>query len=381
MNRNLIRISLVIVGIILLTTIVLVLNDEHGAASQPSQEIIPTVEFEQKIISNQAIESLSESSTTIWTREMMLAAQPYPLEIIPEAPAVSLELSKPTGSPGMVPSSPPAGGSPASTESAETLTSSQAIVSGYNYPPPYARYQNFDSYQVFPYSTIGVMFFTQGGVLYRCSAASIGDNAIWTAGHCIHAGDGEFDDDDGTVEDYGTWSKDVIFVPAYHNGNTPFGVWEAEDFNLKTTSGWFDSQDLRFDMGGAVLNVNGGQELSQVVGSLGFKYNMNNSLHWLNVAYPSESPFSGSTQQICAGSFTYSDTSMPNPSPVAMGCDMTRGSSGGPWVLDFSGTAGNNNFLNGNNSYRYGSRPEELYSPYFGWEAKSLWNELSDTIN
>ena len=377
MNRNLIRISLAIVGIILLTTIALVLNDERGAASQPSQEVTPTAEFERTIISNQAAERLSEPTSTIWTKEMMLAAQPYPLEIVQQEPVVSLELTMPSGLPGMVPSSPPVGGSLANSDSTESLSISQATVSGYTYPPPYARYQNFDSYQVFPYSTIGVMFFTQGGVLYRCSAASVGDNAIWTAGHCIHAGDGE-PDDDGSG---GTWSEDVIFVPAYHDGNTPFGVWEAENWDLHTTTGWYANKDLRFDMGGAELKINGDQKLSQVVGSLGFKYNMGNSLHWLNLAYPSESPFSGTTQQICAGSFAYADTSMPDPSPVAMGCDMTRGSSGGPWVLDFSGTAGNNNFLNGNNSYRYGSRPEELYSPYFGSQAKNLWDELTDTIN
>jgi len=63
-----------------------------------------------------------------------------------------------------------------------------------------------------------------------------------------------------------------------------------------------------------------------------------------------------------------------------MGCDMTRGSSGGPWILDFSGSAGGNNLLNGNNSYRYGSHPEELYSPYFDSDAKGLRDDLTGSI-
>jgi hypothetical protein len=108
---------------------------------------------------------------------------------------------------------------------------------------------------------------------------------------------------------------------------------------------------------------------------------MDDSLHWMNIAYPSAPPFFGSTQQICAGSFAYTDTSKPAPFPVAMGCDMTGGSSGGPWILNFGGSATSQNYLNGNNSYRYGSHPEELYSPYFDSAAKSLWDDLIDTTN
>jgi V8-like Glu-specific endopeptidase len=381
MNRNLLRISIAIVGILLLTLIVLGLSDERGAASPPNPEATPTAEPASQIISNRAAETQSGSSANIWTREMMLAAQPYPLEIIQEAPAVSLSFPKPDGPPGLIPGSPPEGGPQTLIDSNKLLTASQTAISGYNYPPPFVRYQNFDSYQVYPYSTIGVMFFKRGGSSFRCSAASIGDNAIWTAGHCIHAGDGELDKN-GNVIDQGTWSTNVIFVPGYRNGNAPFGVWQAEDYNLKTTPEWFVSRslDLRYDIGGAVLNLNGGQRLSQVVGSLGFAYNMDNSLHWTNIAYPSDFPFNGFSQQICAGSFAYADTSQPAPFPVAMGCDMTRGSSGGPWILDFSGTAGGSNFLNGNNSYRYPTHPNELFSPYFDLKAKSLWDGL-DTTN
>jgi hypothetical protein len=59
-----------------------------------------------------------------------------------------------------------------------------------------------------------------------------------------------------------------------------------------------------------------------------------------------------------------------------MGCDMTRGSSGGPWIRKFSGVAGSANYLNGNNSYRYTSHPEEMFSPYFGEGAKTLYEQL-----
>ena len=67
---------------------------------------------------------------------------------------------------------------------------------------------------------------------------------------------------------------------------------------------------------------------------------------------------------------------MSSPSPSGVGCDMTRGSSGGPWITQFDGLAGDSNYLNGNNSYRYLARPEEMFSPNFGNEAKELWDAL-----
>lgn len=374
MSRNLIRIISAIIGIILLTVIVLGLSGERGVASQPSQSLTETDTISRVNISHRdPAPLLKSSSTTGWTKESMQAAQPYPLETIDGEPAVSLEFSKPDGSPGIINGALPGGDFTSAGNSVETLAASQVNVVGYNYPAPFARYQNFDSYQTYPYSTVGVMFFKQGGIPYRCSAASIGNYAIWTAGHCIHAGDGMSGDPYS-----GNWSTEVIFVPAYQNGNAPLGVWTA--YELWITPEWHSSKDLRYDMGGVVLNINGGQKISQVVGSLGFAFNQDTSLHWMDIAYPSETPFNGSTQQICAGSFAYRDTSLPAPYPVAMGCDMTQGSSGGPWILDFSGSAGGNNLLNGNNSYRYGSHPEELYSPYFDSDAKGLRDDLTGSI-
>ena len=181
MNRNLIRISSAIIGLILLTVIVLGLSGERGAASQANQTLPGSDEPVYTYISHRIAAPLSESSSSsIWTRERMLAAQPYPLETIAGEPAVSLELSRPDGPPGVIASSPPGIEYSSTSSSTETLETSQATTIGYNYPPPYARYQNFDSYQTYPYSTVGVMFFKQGEAFFRCSAASIGNYAIWT---------------------------------------------------------------------------------------------------------------------------------------------------------------------------------------------------------
>jgi V8-like Glu-specific endopeptidase len=362
-----IRIASVTVGILIFAMVIFGLSGDRSSAASNNQTTPDSTIPGRENISSRSVETLSGSTNHGWTQEMMLAAQPYPLEIDPGESIVSLELTKPSGSPGIIPGSPPQVEGDIPTRIEERLASSQVTVSGYNYPPPFARYQNFDSYLVYPYSTVGKLFFRQGDNFYFCSAASIGNNGIWTAGHCIHKGDGT------------TWSRDVVFVPGYQNGNAPFGVWSADV--LWITPEWFTSGDLRYDMGGVVLKPNGGFTISQVVGALGFAYNQANSLHWMNIAYPSSSPFNGATQQICAASFAYADANQSDPSPVAMGCDMTSGSSGGPWILDFSGPTSTQNYLNGNNSYRYSSHPKEIFSPYFDSDAKTLWDDLTDTMN
>lgn len=365
MNRNYHRIFPLAATALFLAVLVFVLGGTPGSASRAMPETENTSLLGEGNISPSKTRVLSSSVSQPWTPERMRAATPYPLESLGSDFEYSLQLSQPPGPPTFIPGSAPATTSSGVTVQDSPQSFSLAEVSGYTYPAPYARYQNFDSYTVYPYSTVGVLFFSQYGFDYRCSAASIGNHAIWTAGHCIHKGDNK---ESG-------WSYDLFFVPAYKNGAAPLGVWTAEDYNLTTKTNWYESGDLRYDMGGAVLNDWAGQKISDVVGSLGFAYNRTNGLHWLNMGYPSAAPFNGGTQQICAASYAYTDTSLPGPSPVAMGCDMTRGTSGGPWIMDFSGQVGGN-YLNGNNSYRYSIHPEELFSPYFGNGAKLLYDEL-----
>ena len=301
-----------------------------------------------------------------WTKSRMLAAQPYPL---PRNNAFSTSLSEPpvpSGDPVLIPSIPPDNASPAfQMENGFDILSGDSLL-GYDYPAPFTRYENFDDYTVFPYSTVGVLFFSQDGKDYRCSAASIGSNALWTAGHCVHDGNGTVDG----------WSDNVVFAPAYKNGNTPFGTWTFYD--LVTRVAWFSGKDFRFDIGGVILEPNAsGKTVNEIVGSLGFAYNLNPNQHWFNIGYPVGAPFDGKTMQICAASFARNAPSYTSPMPMAMGCDMTPGSSGGPWIINFSGSPGNTNYINGNTSYRYTGFEEEIYSPYFSDAAKDLLAYIS----
>lgn len=298
-----------------------------------------------------------------WTKARMQAAQPYPLASYEFDSIASNDLQGPSGEPFTIPSVPPKGSSATLQVAEDLATPSGTGLPVYSYPAPFTRYENFDEYTIFPYSTIGALFFSQNGEDYRCSAASIGDNALWTAGHCVHDG----------KSGVSGWSDNVVFVPAYKNGNAPFGSWVFK--NVATSSAWFTSGDYRFDIGGVTLEPNtSGATVDEVVGSLGFAYNLNPMQHWFNLGYPVSAPFDGKTMQICSGSFARQDTNFASPMPLAMGCDMTDGSGGGPWIINFSGSSGNTNYINGINSYSIG---EEMYSPYFGDAAIELLTYLS----
>jgi V8-like Glu-specific endopeptidase len=239
---------------------------------------------------------------------------------------------------------------------------SPAVSGGFSYPTPFTRFQVLASeVKKYPDSAIGKLFFTQKGVDYVCSASAIGPNEIWTAGHCVNAGDGSSS----------AWSTNVVFVPAYKNGSQPFGQFSCN--SLSTWSIWASSHDFHYDLGSAhCTNNSSGQNFASRTGYLGFAWNQAYEQHFDDFGYPAASPFDGKTMQTCQSSFGHLDTLIggSGPTPFAIGCDMTGGSSGGPFVWQY----GSGNYVNGHNDYKYTSpsQPLEMNSPYFGNEAKAV---------
>jgi len=93
---------------------------------------------------------------------------------------------------------------------------------------------------------------------------------------------------------------------------------------------------------------------------------------WTSLGYPAEAPFNG--QRMFQDTAPYAnDGSVPgSPATIGIGCSMTGGCSGGPWVLGLGST----NYVNGHNSYRPNSQPLEIYAPYFGDNAHSLMQQV-----
>lgn len=315
------------------------------------------------VTSPESLVQLSGAPEEVWTPEAMEAATPCNVIEVDEVD-IAEAMREADGA-----DAPEAGGAdmdgapPAEDADAQDGPDLQATRGGYDYPGPFTRDEVPGPYTAYPHRTVGKLFFKRGGGSFVCSASVIGGDAIWSAGHCLHAGNNRADG----------WARDVVFAPAYKDGNAPLGLWKAKSLTVRTA--WYkhgNPKGLYEDMGGAVLFPLNGRRISAVCGYLGFASGWSRYQHWRQLGYPAAAPFDGRRMVEVASSFAYQGNVPGSPDPNATGNDMTGGSSGGPWVIDF----GSRNRLNGNNSYRLSSRPKEMNSPYFGKSASSLYKQL-----
>lgn len=295
-----------------------------------------------------------QSALDYWTEERMRNATPMPMPKASGAPSADTTSSDgPSGPPRQIAGAAPANARSWSDDEPPMPAMTSPTPTGYTYPFPFTRHAVDGSYLRYPYRTVGKMFFTQGGSNFVCSGASVvssPQNAVYTAGHCVSDGAGAF-------------STNVIFVPARKTGANPYGQFAGAQ--LWTTSGWHFSGDLTRDFAAFSVGTNAsGQTLQARVGTLGFQYDQSRVQHWDAFGYPAAGGFSGEAQITCKASHGADDTGIPGsgPDPMGIGCDMTGGSSGGPWITMFQ----RGSFLNSVNSYKYPStQPNAMYGPYF----------------
>jgi V8-like Glu-specific endopeptidase len=232
------------------------------------------------------------------------------------------------------------------------------------YPFPFGRrFVEPQLRRVAPYRAVGRIFFRQGGVRYSCSGASVVGGprqVVFTAGHCLN---------DGLGATSTHWSTDVIFVPGRKGGKSknPYGQFVA--LNLWVPQGWsFDGLD-EYDMGAFNVGKNAKrQTLKKAVGALGFAYNQSRIQHWDIFGYPAQAPFKGNALTTCATQHAVDDGAGGGFDPIGVGCDMTGGSSGGPWIIRLR----RGNMLNGITTYGYQAQPGALYGPYFEGTANKI---------
>ena len=347
---------------------------------------LPAAQADAAARNNPLVESSSgdkqwqglQAAARPWTREEMLSAVPVDVPGVNDetlamwaAESISKSAYDTKGGPGFEPGAAPGGRVDKRVMDALSLGVEQAGMNkGYSYPPPYTRYETFPNYTGYPHATVGKVFFTKPGIgNFVCSASSVGGDAVITVAHCIH--------DSATTTFWTNW----VFIPAYKNGVAPFGQWSANILYYLSAYRNGGSGDSRYDIGGAVLNRNSGLKISQKVGFLGFAWNQSTSstsAHWAVIGYPQAAPFNGNNQYICQASYAY-NAGGSAPSPIAVGCDQTGGTSGGPWVRNYAGISGAVNYVNGVNSYRRcfdaacnSLYTQELFSPYFDNNSKVL---------
>jgi V8-like Glu-specific endopeptidase len=207
--------------------------------------------------------------------------------------------------------------------------------------------------------TAGRVFFTYQGRQASCSGNAVtsgNKSTVMTAGHCVKL--------------EGNWHTDWVFVPAYNNGNAPFGQWAATA--TMTTPQWEASEDINYDVGAAVVGPLNGQSLTDVVGGQGVAFNQARGQDMYAFGWPAADPYDGTKMIYCSG--TTFDALISDG--IGMTCDMTGGSSGGPWFQEFDEGTGAG-IQNSVNSYKINLVPTWMFGPYFGTDAQNLYNRAA----
>jgi V8-like Glu-specific endopeptidase len=204
--------------------------------------------------------------------------------------------------------------------------------------------------------TTGRVFFTADGRDASCSGTAVtsaNKSVVLTAGHCVKLG--------------GAFHTNWIFVPGYDAGARPFGTWVAT--RLLTTPQWDSREDLGFDVAAAVVAPLEGRSLTDVVGGQGVAFSQARRRQMYAFGYPAAAPYDGSRLVYCSGR-AFDDFLLSRD--LGLTCNMTGGSSGGPWMLDFNEATGLGT-QNSVNSFTYTFAPNWMFGPYFGTEAQAVY--------
>jgi V8-like Glu-specific endopeptidase len=239
----------------------------------------------------------------------------------------------------------------------------------------------------------GKVFFDSPEGTMVCSATVVEDpanpgksNLVWTAGHCVHAGE------------QGGWYRNIAFVPSYNNDGksaaeletatkeevAPYGVWWGD---------WAQTSDQWIEQGGAtggqgasydyaVIHVTpeegtGGKSLEETVGSaLPVDFNapaVPEVSSITTTGYPAAKPFDGQTLYQCVDEPGRLSIAKSEPTMYRIGCTMTGGSSGGGWVA--AGSDGKPALVSNTSIGPVTSG--WLAGPHLGAEAKGIYDAVS----
>ncbi|GAA2430968.1 peptidase [Actinomadura vinacea] len=174
-------------------------------------------------------------------------------------------------------------------------------------------------------------------------------DVVFTVGHALRTATGK-------------WTTNLVFVPGYNNGKSPYGRFPVRkayvplEYMTKDAAGNI-VKDRRYDFGAVSVKPVNGKKIQSVVGGQGTSFNIANRPSGYLFGYPSNGN-GGKTLQFCSG------PQVEDPAgtmPHGMTCDMGGGSSGGPWFRNFNTTKGT-----GYQISVHAARTSTSYGPYFG---------------
>jgi hypothetical protein len=246
----------------------------------------------------------------------------------------------------------------------------------------------------------GKVFFHMGTGDWQCSGSIVNDpratySIVLTAGHC------------GIDETTGEFASNWLFMPNWDAQPATFstacsgslygcwttagggGIYVHRGF---ATAGSFNNQAVAHDWAFAVVGpggkggghqLDGSKSLGGAGGSYPIQFNLTGSTtvsagNRLGAfGYPAAGKYHGNDLTWCAGNIGQ-DAGTGNAT-WSMACDMTGGSSGGPWFETLNETNGTGGVLSSLNSYGY-SGVSNMYGPKFNSNTKATYDAaLGDT--
>ena len=222
----------------------------------------------------------------------------------------------------------------------------------------------------------GKVYFEMNGSAYVCSGAVATDtrtdaSLVLTAAHCA------YDETSQTFASRWLFVPNFDAAPTFNCDQSKYGCWTASALVVHSgyaNAGAFNSQAAQHDFAFAVVGPGGktGQsaQLDETVGSLPISFaTYPDRTRAYAFGYPAQAPYTGRDLTYCAGP-TFSD---PYNSGLTYGltCNMTGGSSGGPWLTSFSETTGSG-VLSSVNSYGY-SGINAMHGPKFNDNTQDVY--------
>jgi V8-like Glu-specific endopeptidase len=166
-------------------------------------------------------------------------------------------------------------------------------------------------------AAIGRLFTNAG----TCSASVIsGNSIIVTAAHCCW--------NRSTNSWIGGWS----FAPGYNDGRAPYGMfnWAA----ARVPNSWINNGDIPSDVCLIRLQNNAqGRPVTYYTGWLGRAWNYPPSQPMWAFGYPGN--IGGGNNLVSCTAQSSAQPSSCGSGVLNMRCNMTYGSSGGPWIMDY----------------------------------------------
>jgi V8-like Glu-specific endopeptidase len=172
---------------------------------------------------------------------------------------------------------------------------------------------------MWPYTpTVKLISYWPSGEATTCSGMMVDAKVVLTAGSCIYSHDPALCADG----DSSCWVSDVSAMPAYADGEAPYGQSGYE--TIMTWTDWTDGQNLAFDLAAIRLRY----PIGVTTGWLGIGFNNDdaafteNSLD--NTSYPQDAPYDGERMYDWGGIVTDAATGQPDVFYIDGTCDTGR---------------------------------------------------------